>query len=233
MIVLGLTGSIGMGKTAAARSFAALGIPVFEADAVVHELLGRGGAAVAAVGGVFPTALVDDHVDRPLLGALVFNDPNALRRLEAILHPLVRARERKFRRAAAASGAWVAVLDIPLLFETGAAARCDYVAVVSAPPGTQRARVLRRPAMTESRYRAVLAQQMSDRAKRRRADFVIETGAGRRRTLQRIRAIIRMLRVAGHSGRRRWGRARRRDGDLRRLDENPPRLDGSQCAKSS
>ena len=228
MIVLGLTGSIGMGKTAAARAFVSLGIPVFEADAVVHELLDPGGEALAAVARAFPTVLAPTalgagRIDRAALGALVFNDPSALRRLEAVLHPLVRARERVFRRAAAARGAWVAVLDIPLLYEVGAARRCDYVAVVTAPASIQRARVLRRPGMTEARYTAILAQQMSDGAKRRRADFVIDTGAGRRRTLQRIRAIVRMLRVAGHRGRRRWGRARRRHA----------RVSNRQCEKLS
>ena len=115
---------------------------------------------MAAVARAFPAALADGRIDRPALGALVFNDPSALRRLESILHPLVRGRERMFRRTAAARGAWVAVLDIPLLYEAGVARRCDYVAVVSAPAAVQRARVLRRPGMTEARYNAIVAQQI-------------------------------------------------------------------------
>ena len=198
MIVLGLTGSIGMGKTAAARGFASLGIPVFDADAAVHELLAKGGGAASAVAERFPEALKAGVLERTALGAIVFDDPAALRHLESILHPLVCEQERRFKREAGLRWAWLVVLDIPLLFETGAEARCDYVAVVSASAAIQRARVLPRPGMTEAKYRAILNQQLSERAKRRRADFVISTSYGKRRALQQIRKIVRMLRTGRH-----------------------------------
>lgn len=208
MIVLGLTGSIGMGKSTAAAMLRRLRVPLFDADAAVHRLLAPGGAAVTAVAALFPEVETPQGgIDRRRLGARVFDNPAALRRLESILHPLVRARERRFLTAARGRGARVAVLDIPLLFETGGEGRCDYVMVVSAPAFLQRQRVLQRPGMSDSRLAAILRQQMPDREKRRLADFVVPTGVGRAATLRRLRTIIRLL-----QDRRRRRRCRRRRG---------------------
>ena len=193
MLVLGLTGSIAMGKTEAANAFRRLRVPVFEADAVVHDLLATPGAALTAVARAFPAAMREGAVDRQRLGALVFERPDRLARLEAILHPLVRRRERRFAAAAARRGVVLLVLDIPLLFESGEERRCDATAVVSAPAFVQRARALRRPGMTPEKLAAILERQMPDAEKRRRADFVIATGLGRRSSLRRIRAIVTML----------------------------------------
>jgi len=200
MIVLGLTGSIGMGKSTAAAMLRRLGVPVHDADAAVHRLLEPGGAAVAPVTAAFPGSATEDpatgkrRIDRVALGRLVFADPAALRRLEAILHPLVRADERRFRRRMAARHRPLVVLDIPLLFESGGDRRCDVTLVVTAPPRIQRARVMARPRMTEERFAAIVAKQMPDAAKRRRADFVVPTGLGRNATLRRLAAIVRLLR---------------------------------------
>ena len=193
MIIVGLTGSIGMGKTEAARTFRRLGIPVFDADAVVHTLLGRNGDAVADVAAIFPDAVNDGIVDRQILGAMVFDRPAELKRLEAILHPRVRRQEARFLANAARRGVPITVLDIPLLFESGSEDRCDVTAVVSAPSFVQRGRVLKRTGMTASKYAAILDRQMPDAEKRRRADFVISTGLGKRFSLQRIRDLITML----------------------------------------
>lgn len=188
MIILGLTGSIGMGKSTAARQLRRLGFPVHDADAVVHGLLAKGGAAVPAIAAVFPGVVTDGVVDRAALGAQVFRDPEALRRLEAIVHPLVRRAERRFLARARRQRRRLVVLDIPLLFETGGAARCDAVAVVSAPPFVQAQRVLARPGMTKARLEAIRRKQMPDGDKRRRADLVIPTGCGHRPAL---RALVR------------------------------------------
>ena len=203
MIVLGLTGSIGMGKTAAARNFARLGVPVFEADAVVHDLLAIGGAAVPAVDAAFRGVVCEGAVDRAALGERVFGDGAALKRLEAIVHPLVAARRRRFLRRAAARRTPLVVLDIPLLFETRMERECDYVAVVSAPEAVQRARVLARPGMTGARLAAILVRQLPDAIKRRRADFIIPTGGTRETSLRRIKHIVTILgRVRGRRRRR-------------------------------
>ncbi len=195
MIVLGLTGSIGMGKTTASAMLRGIGLPLFDADQVVHRLLRAGTGAAEAVAAAFPgVALASGEIDRRRLGRLVFVDRTALARLEAILHPLVESAERKFLALVRARRAPIAVLDVPLLFETGADRRCDYVVVVSAPDFLQRARVLRRPGMTETRLAAIRQQQMPDRVKRRRADFVVPTGLGRNLTLRRLQAIVRFLR---------------------------------------
>jgi len=195
VIVLGLTGSIGMGKSNAAAALRRLGVPVFDADAAVHRLLGRGGAAVPAVRAAFPmTEGAGGAIDRQRLGREVFGRPAELRQLEQILHPMVRQAERRFRAAARARRAPVVVLDIPLLFETGGDRRCDRVVVVSAPAWLQRQRVARRPGMTDSRLRAILAAQMPDREKRRRADFVVLTGLSRARTLRELKQILSILR---------------------------------------
>jgi dephospho-CoA kinase len=201
MIVLGLTGSIAMGKSTAARTFRSFGLPVFDADAAVHRLLGPGGAGVAPVGAAFPDCAGDRAIDRPRLGRRVFGDPAALARLEAILHPLVRAEQNRFLARCRARGERVAVLDIPLLYETGAERVLDAVAVVSAPAFLQSQRVLRRPGMTPARLAAIRARQLPDREKRRRADFVIPTGLDRRRAIDAIAAIIDRLRGRVAAGR--------------------------------
>lgn len=192
-IVLGLTGSIGMGKSETARMFRRERVPVFDADATVHKLMARGGAAVAAIDAAFPGVIRDGTVDRVALGARVFKDPAALRHLESILHPRVRDAEMAFRHRAAMRRLPLVVIDVPLLFETAGEDRCDFVAVVSAPAHVQRARVLARPGMTRDRLADVLAKQMPDREKRRRADFVIQTGLGKRHALMTVRHIIRTL----------------------------------------
>jgi dephospho-CoA kinase len=194
VIVLGLTGSIGMGKTTAARMLRALGCPVHDSDAAVHRLLGRGGAAVPAIEAAFPGTVRDGAVDRAALGARVFGDSEALRRLEAIVHPLVKVSQSRFLARAARGGARVAVLDVPLLFEGGTDRRVDAVAVVTAPPFVQRSRVLARPGMTEARLRGILARQMPDAEKRRRADFVVPTGLGRAPALRALARIVTILR---------------------------------------
>lgn len=196
MIVLGLTGSIGMGKSTAAVSLRQLQVPLFDADRVVHRLLAPGGSAVEMVAAAFPgVRAVKGGIDRSLLGQRVFGDPGALSRLERIIHPMVEVREKQFF---AHSRAWrkpVVVLDIPLLFESRSERRCDYVLVVSAPRFVQRQRVLRRPGMTENRLAAILSNQISDREKCRRADFVVPTGLSRALSLRRLRAIVRLLRA--------------------------------------
>ena len=193
MVVLGLTGSIGMGKSTTADLFRREGVPVFDADATVHALY-RGaaaaGAAVAAVEAAFPGVAPDGAVDREELGRRVLGDPAALRRLESIVHPLVGAERRRFLRDAEAGGASLAVLDIPLLFETGADAGVDAVAVVSAPEAVQKARVMARPGMTAERFSAILRRQVPDAEKRRRADVVIDTGRGLEAARAQVRAVI-------------------------------------------
>jgi dephospho-CoA kinase len=195
MVILGLTGSIGMGKSTAAAAFRRLGLPVHDADAAVRRLMGPGGKAVDAVAGAFPGVRgADGGIDHAVLGDRVFGDAQALARLEGLLHPLVRADETAFLKRCARRREPVVVLDIPLLFETGAEARCDAVVVVSAPERVQRRRVLRRPAMTEEKLAAILARQTPDREKRRRADFVVLTGLGRNHSLRQIVAIVETVR---------------------------------------
>jgi dephospho-CoA kinase len=209
--IIGLTGSIGMGKSTAAAMFRRLGVPVHDADASVHRLLARGGRAVKPVGAAFPGVVRQGAVDRAALGRMVFGKPAALRRLEGILHPLVREEAARFVARARARGEDLVVLDIPLLLETGGERRCDAVVVVTAPAFIQRARVLARPGMTEARFAQILAQQMPDRQKRARADFVVETGLGKRYTLCRIAEIISILRQnARNRSRHRNHRARPR-----------------------
>jgi dephospho-CoA kinase len=198
LIVLGLTGSIGMGKSTAAAMLRRLGVPLFDADLVVRRLLAPSGAAVSAVSAAFPGVETEaGGIDRVRLGQRVFADPAALRRLEAILHPMVAAEEIRFLARSRARRVRLVVLDIPLLFETGAERRCDYVLVVSAPALVQRQRVMRRPGMTEIRLAAILRKQVPDHRKRQRADFVVPTGAGRGVTLRRLKAIVRLLRKRG------------------------------------
>ena len=194
MLVLGLTGSIGMGKSAAATMLRRMGLPLHDSDRAVHRLLAKGGRAVAEVEAAFPGVAVDGAVDRGRLAERVFENPAALARLEAILHPAVRRATRAFLKQQARNGRWLAVLDIPLLFETGGESLCDAVAVVSAPRFVQEARVLGRRDMTRARFDAILAQQMPDREKRRRADFVVSTGLSKSATLRQLRAIVTLLR---------------------------------------
>ncbi len=193
MIVIGLTGSIGMGKSAAARALKRLGLPVHDADAAVHRLMGKGGAAVPLIEAAFPGVIVDGVVDRKALGAKVFGQPAELRRLEKILHPMVQEVARRFIQRARAQRRKMVVLDIPLLFETGGEKRCDAVIVVTAPRFLQRARVLARPGMTPERLAQIERQQMPDVEKRRRADIVVDTGLGYRAALATLRQALRQL----------------------------------------
>ena len=195
MIILGLTGSIGMGKSTAAATLRRFGVPVYDADAAVHRLLAVGGVAVAAVEAAFPGVRNDSGgIDRQKLGQRVFGDQTALRKLEAILHPIVRREERRFVARARARRVPLVVLDIPLLFETGGEERCAAVLVVSAPARLQRERVMRRPGMSKERFAGILRAQMPDREKRRRADFVVATALGRAVSFRRLGAIVRRLR---------------------------------------
>jgi len=197
MFVLGLTGSIGMGKSTAARFFAEAGIPVHDADGAVHRLYE--GEAASAIEAAFPGTTRSGKVDRTKLAARVLEDPAAIRRLEAIIHPLVRESEVKFLTEAAGRGEPVVVLDIPLLFETGAEKRVDAVVVVSAGPQAQRDRVLGRPGMTESKLEAILAKQLPDVEKRRRAHFVVDSSGGLDSARAQVHGILRA--IAGLPGR--------------------------------
>ena len=188
MVILGLTGSIGMGKSTTADFFAEAGAPVHDADAAVHRLYA--GAAAPAIEAAFPGTTVDGKVDRARLAEQVLKDPAALKRLEAIVHPLVRRDEERFLREAEAAGAQVAVLNIPLLFETGGDRRCDAVVVVSAPPEMQRERVMTRPGMTEQKFASLLGKQVPDSEKRKRADFVVDTSKDFDSTRAQVRAIL-------------------------------------------
>ena len=194
MVILGLTGSIAMGKSTAAGMLRRLGVPVHDSDAVVRDLLAKDGAGTALVEQAFPDKVRDGVVDRKALGAHVFANPQALKLLESLLHPLVVERTQQFLRQAALAGAPLVVLDIPLLFETGAERRCDATMVVTAPALVQRQRVLARPGMTEAKLRGILARQMPDAEKRRRADFVVPTGRGRGVTLRALRRVVRQAR---------------------------------------
>ncbi|HVO01207.1 MAG TPA: dephospho-CoA kinase [Candidatus Cybelea sp.] len=193
MIVLGLTGSIGMGKSNAAATLKRMGVPVHDADRVVHRLMAKGGAAVAAVAAAFPGVVKDGAVDRAALGKIVFADSAALKRLEAILHPLVQREESQFLGAARRRHAKVAVLDIPLLYETRGEIRCDAVLVVTAPQFLQDQRVLRRPGMSRQRLKEIVMRQMPDAEKRKRADFVVQTGLGKRASRVALARVLRKV----------------------------------------
>jgi dephospho-CoA kinase len=208
MIVLGLTGSIGMGKSTAAAVLRRLGVPLYDADAEIHKMLGRGGSAVNAVEAAFPGVRNEDGaIDRRRLGARVFGKPAELHRLEAILHPMVRAVERRWVARQRARGASLVVLDIPLLFETDRIDRVDGVIVVSAPARLQRERVLRRAGVTPERLAAILASQYPDQKKRERADFIVTTALSRATAARQIARIVRRVRQG------KWRRSPR----LRRL----------------
>ena len=191
MIVLGLTGSIGMGKSTVAAMFAEEGVPVFDADAQVHKLQGPGGRLVAAIEAAFPGTTGAEGVNRTALGAAVFGKAEALKRLEAIVHPAVAEERQRF--LAANRDRPLVVLDIPLLFEAGGWRQVEKIAVVSAPADVQRARVLARPGMTVERFESILARQMPDAEKRERADFVIPTGGSLAETREAVRAVIACL----------------------------------------
>ncbi|MDP2213920.1 dephospho-CoA kinase [Phenylobacterium sp.] len=195
MRIIGLTGSIGMGKSTTAAMFREHGIPVYDADAAVHDLYDVGGAAVAPVGEAFPGVVQGGAVDRELLRQQVLGDPEALKRLNAIVHPLVGLDRQTFFADAQAKGADMVVLDIPLLYETGGDARMDAVVVVSAPADMQRERVLARPGMTPERLDAILAQQIADAEKRARAHYVVDTGRGLDHARSEVTEIVNALRA--------------------------------------
>jgi dephospho-CoA kinase len=203
MIRLGLTGGIAMGKSTAAAIFRSFGVPVHDADAAVHLSFRPGGSGVAPVARAFPGCRDGaGGIDRKKLGERVLGDRAALRRLEGIVHPLVRESEQRFLKHCRARGCRLAVLDIPLLYETGAERRLDAVAVVSAPSFLQADRVLRRPGMTADRLRAIRARQTSDQEKRRRADFVIPSGHGRAAAVDAIGRVVSTLRRPATPGKK-------------------------------
>jgi dephospho-CoA kinase len=217
MVILGLTGSIAMGKTTAAEMFSRLGVPVYDADRAVHRLLARGGAAVGPAEAIFPGVTRDGAVDREALARRVFGDNEGLRRLEAILHPLVAQEKTRFLRRAADHRSPMVILDIPLLFETGGQAECDAVAVVTAPAFVQEQRLLERPGMSRERIAAIRGRQMSDAQKRRLADFIIPTGLGRAVTMRTIKSVVE---EAGRWRGTKWPPRRRRRCP-RRIDATP------------
>lgn len=194
MLLVGLTGSIGMGKSETAKMFAREGVPVYDADAAVHALYDVGGAAVAPVEAAFPGVVKDGRIDRSELGRRVLGDSEAMKRLERIIHPLVGLAQRDFLLKAEEEGASIVVLDIPLLFETGGERRVDVVVVCSACPAIQRQRVLARPGMTEAKLDAILAKQTPDAIKRSKAHFVIETDKGLAHAEEQVRAVLAALR---------------------------------------
>lgn len=194
MFVLGLTGSIGMGKSTAASAFRREGVPVHDADATVHMLMAVGGRAVSEIERRFPGCVLDGAVDRQALSGKVFGNDGALRDLEDILHPRVRREEKRFLQKHTLLRTKAVVLDIPLLFETRAEGRCDAVAVVTAPDFIQRQRVLARPGMTEEKLTSILSHQMPNAEKCRRADFIIPTGLGRADALRVIKEIVTLIR---------------------------------------
>jgi dephospho-CoA kinase len=191
MFILGLTGSIGMGKSATAKMFAEEGVPVHDADAVVHRLYE--GEAAPLIEKAFPGTTAGGKVDRDKLGKRVLGDADAIKRLEQIVHPLVAAARDKFLSQAEKSGAPVALLDIPLLYETRGESRCNAVVVVSAPAAVQRERSLARPGMTEQKLETILARQMPDAEKRRRADFVVDTAQGFDHARAQVRDILKAV----------------------------------------
>ncbi len=194
MLIIGLTGSIGMGKSTVAKRFQALGLAVCDADAEVHKLYAAGGAAVAPIEAAFPGTTGEDGVDRAKLAQKLLSDPGGFKRLEAIVHPLVFQAEREFLRAEAARGAAIAVLEIPLLLEGGGEKRVDVVVVVSAPHDVQRKRVLERPGMTPEKYDQIVARQMPDAEKRKRAHFVVDTGVTITETEAEVDRVVALLR---------------------------------------
>jgi dephospho-CoA kinase len=192
-LLIGLTGSIGMGKTETAKMFAQLGVPVYDSDAAVHRLYEPGGAAVSEIEKAFPGSVRDGRVDRALLSKKLAGDDAAFKRLEAIVHPLVAEDQRRFMEAA--RDAQMVVQDVPLLFETGGHRRMDAVVVVSAPPEVQRKRVIARPGMTEEKLDHILSRQIPDAEKRAKAHFVVETGNGLDHAFEQVKAIVAALKA--------------------------------------
>lgn len=202
MIILGLTGSIGMGKTATAHKFVAKNVPVYDADAAVHKLYEKGGGAVEPLAALFPSAYRDGAIDRSILRGKVVGNGELMAQLEAIVHPLVGDVMRQFLDETRANGARLCVLDIPLLFENGGDKGCDYICVVTAPEAVQRERVLARGAIDEGQFEAIKAKQTPDADKRARADFIISTAFGHAFTARHVDAIIGLFNdaEAGHTG---------------------------------
>lgn len=190
MVIVGLTGSIGMGKSETARMFRELGVPVYDADAAVHAIYAPGGPAVEPLEQAFPGVTGENGVDRDELSKRVLNDREALRKLEAIVHPLVGLEQVKFLQAAARDNAEIVIIDVPLLYETGGEERVDCVVVVSAPYELQRERVLARPGMTEEKFQAIFAKQVPDAQKRERADYVVESDKGLDAAFDRVKEIL-------------------------------------------
>ncbi|ABS62873.1 dephospho-CoA kinase [Parvibaculum lavamentivorans DS-1] len=190
MLLIGLTGSIGMGKSETAKMFRELGVPVYDADAAVHKLYEKGGKAVEPLRAAFPSAIVDGAVDRKLLSRAVLGLPDEMKKLEAIVHPLVGEAQMEFLRENMAAGKAMAVLDIPLLYETGGETRVDVVVVVSAPYDIQKTRVLARPDMDEAKFAAIHAKQVPDAEKRKRADFIVESDKGLDHARAQVAAIV-------------------------------------------
>lgn len=193
MLLIGLTGSIGMGKSETAKMFRELGVPVYDADAAVHKLYEKGGKAVEPLRAAFPSAIVDDAVDRKALSRAVLGLPDQMKKLEAIVHPLVGEVQMEFLADNMKAGAPMVVLDIPLLYETGGEARVDVVVVVSAPYDIQKTRVLARPDMDEAKFAAIHAKQVADEEKRKRADFIVESDKGLDHARAQVAAIIEAL----------------------------------------
>lgn len=202
MIIVGLTGSIAMGKTATARLFAQLRVPIFDADAVVHRLYSVGGAAVPVIQLLFPQAIINGAVDRSRLSAAVVGNDRALAALESVVHPLLISERHKFIAAAGRKCCPYVVLDIPLLFEAGLDRFCDRLVVVTAPPHVQKHRALGRQTMTKDKFKQIKSRQTPDHIKRRLADYVIHTGAGRRTTQWSVKRLHRYLRLATRQGQR-------------------------------
>jgi dephospho-CoA kinase len=190
MLVIGLTGGIGMGKSTAAKILQEFGLPVYHADKAVHLLLKKGGAAVKPVAKLFPDTLKKGAIDRQALGEIVFGDDAKLKKLEKILHPLVQKMENEFLSKAKKRKALAAVLEIPLLFETNGGKRCDFTICVTAPKDVQKERVLQREGMTPAKFAAILKRQMSDKDKRAKADYVVHTGDGYAKTVEQLRRIL-------------------------------------------
>ncbi|HUD50354.1 dephospho-CoA kinase [Parvibaculum sp.] len=195
MLLIGLTGSIGMGKSETAKMFAQLGVPVYDADAAVHALYAKGGAAVEPLRKAFPSCIIDNAVDRAELSRCVLGLPHEMKKLEAIVHPLVGQAQIAFLKKAAAEGHHMVVLDIPLLYETGGETRVDVVVVVSAPYHIQEQRVLARPGMDAAKFAAIHAKQVHDDEKRRRADFIVETDKGLDHAFAVVEKIVEALKT--------------------------------------
>ncbi len=193
MLVIGLTGGIGMGKSTAAKALSAMGFPVYHADRAVHDALRKGGKAVKPVARLFPEAFCNGAIDRKILGKLVFGLPAKLKRLEKIIHPFVWEAEAAFLKQAEAEQASAAILEIPLLFETGGEKRFDVVLCVTAPYAIQKKRVMARPRMTEARFKVILDRQMKDSKKRKKADYIIHTGKGFADTRKQLRRVMDIL----------------------------------------